>query len=171
VRIARLQRLAVGIVETEYGATDAPRAAPGGFQLRNVSATYGIALLRDRQKELSVEAGVHSSKLTAGESVDAAAIPDGTLNPRPTFGLVGAAHFAKRLSLVAKGQWWMLDGERLSGRQIMLSVGLVHRTFERVQLGIGYAFNRVSLELEGDAVTPQIEPLFDGPSLMMIGAF
>lgn len=168
IRIARQQRLAFGIIESEFGAI-ASSGVPAGLEMRNLTLTYGIALLRDRQKELSVEAGLHFSELEGAHG--AAAIANGTLKPRPTFGLVGAAHFANRLSLVAKGQWLMLDAERLSGRQILLSLGLVHRTFERVQLGVGYVFNRMSLELEDGATARPIEPLFDGPSLVVTGAF
>jgi hypothetical protein len=51
------------------------------------------------------------------------------------------------------------------------SFAVFHRTFESVSFGVGYVFNRVALR-SGDAeLAARIEPLHQGPSLLVSASF
>lgn len=171
VRLANVQQLAAGVIETDFA--NSGQTNPNiDLELRNLHLTYGLTLLRDAQKNLTLQAGVTFGELTIdGDVDDSTPLQSGTLKPRPTLGAVGMAHFANKLSLAAKAQWLMLGGDQFSGRQIFVAIGLVHRTFERAHFGLGYVFNRVALDLKSAETPGQVEPSFDGPSLFLSGSF
>jgi hypothetical protein len=82
-----------------------------------------------------------------------------------------AAHFEGRVSIRANLQLLMLDGEGYSGRQMFASFGVFHHTFESASLGVGYVFNRVALRTGNAELAPRIEPLHQGPSLLVSASF
>jgi outer membrane protein len=161
VRLGRLHHVGIGVVETAYDLPEQLNLA-GDFEIRNVGLGYGFTLLRDHQKSLTVQAGVHFSELRFGRDAQETE----SLRPGPMLGAEAAAHFANKWSLGAKAQLLLLSGDRHSGRELFFAVGLQHQTFERVQLGFGYVFNRLSLT-SGEVLA---EPQYQGPSLLVTGS-
>jgi hypothetical protein len=82
-----------------------------------------------------------------------------------------AANFQSKLSLRAKLQLLLLDGEGYSGRQMFAAFGLYHRTFASVSFGVGYVFNRVALHPGNPELAALVEPLHQGPSLLVSASF
>jgi hypothetical protein len=87
------------------------------------------------------------------------------------FAVDAAAHLKRRLSIRAKLHLLMLDGEGYSGRQMFASFGVFHQTFERASFGVGYVFNRIALRDGNEALIAQIEPLHQGPGLLVSASF
>lgn len=167
LRFGRRHRAAVGGFETAYALASA--TAPNAeIDARNLQLTYGYYVLDDRQKTLTVQAGINVGEIS---SEGTAALLDGSLTPRPMLALDGAAHFANRLSVRARLQLLLLDGDRYSGRQMLASFGVFHQTFKNLSLGVGYVFNRVALTSDDVALATRLEPLHQGPSLLLNAAF
>jgi hypothetical protein len=82
-------------------------------------------------------------------------------------GVQAQAHFTGKLSVTGAAEWLMLAGDSYSGRQIFVSLGVLHRTFDRTSLGAGYVFNRVSLGSGAPALVA-LEPVYRGPSLAVV---
>ena len=85
--------------------------------------------------------------------------------------LDGAAHFANRVSIRARLQLLLLDGDRYSGRQMFASFGVFHKTFTNVSLGVGYVFNRIAITSVDNELAARLEPLHQGPSLLLTASF
>ncbi|HET8698012.1 MAG TPA: MipA/OmpV family protein [Gammaproteobacteria bacterium] len=164
VSVGRFHNVELGLRDTVYAATSA-----GRLELRMLRLGYGFTLVRDRQKELTLTAGIHVSRLELepGELGLPGGLPSASLSPRPVIGARALAHFTGKLTVTGTAEWLMLAGDRYSGRQIFVSVGLLHRTFERTSLGAGYVFNRVSLGA-GDPALAALEPVYRGPSLAVV---
>jgi outer membrane protein len=167
LRLRRRHRAAVGGFAATYARNDGP-AAGRDLEIRNLQALYGYYVLDDRQKTVLVQAGVNFGEISSDSALQ---LFDGSLKPMPMLALDGAAHFANRFSLRARLQLLLLDGERYSGRQMFASFGVFHRTFAKASLGIGYVFNRIALT-SGDAeLAERVEPLHQGPSLLLTASF
>jgi outer membrane scaffolding protein for murein synthesis (MipA/OmpV family) len=164
LRVARRHRVAVG----GFDATYSPSAG-AEILIRNLQLLYGYDLLDDRQKTVTVEAGLHVDKLSADDA--ALQLPGRTANPLPMLAVDAAARFESRLSIRARLQLLMLDGEGYSGRQMFAAFGLYHRTFANLSFGVGYVFNRVALRTANAELAPLIEPLHQGPSLLISASF
>ena len=65
----------------------------------------------------------------------------------------------------------MLDGDGYSGRQMFASFGIFHQTFEHASFGVGYVFNRIALRNGNEDLVAQIEPLHQGPSVLVSASF
>jgi MipA family protein len=167
-RVARSHEVGLGVLDMAYPATT-QTLADRDLDARNLHLVYGFTLLRDRQKMLNLQAGVHFSKLNLGNEGSDSRVD--SMEPRPMLGAEGAAHFAKKLSVSAKARLFVLDVDRHSSYQIFMSLGLQHRTFDRANLGIGYVFNRVSLTSDDPDLAARIEPLYRGPSVFVTGSF
>jgi outer membrane protein len=167
IRIARRHRVVAGAFDATY--SHATENADAKILIRNLHLLYGFDVLDDRQKTVTVQAGLHVDKLSSKD--DALQLPGRTAKPLPMLAVDAAAHFESRLSLRANLQLLMLDGEGYSGRQMFASFGLFHHTFDSVSLGVGYVFNRVALRTGNDQLAPRIEPLHQGPSLLVSAAF
>jgi outer membrane protein len=168
IRFAGRHRIVVGGFDAAY-----TRALGAGgdteIRIRNLQLVYGYDLLDDRQKTVTVEAGLHIDKLSAED--DALELPGRTAKPLPLLAVDGAAHFKGRLSIRARLHLLMLDGEGYSGRQMFASFGVFHRTFEHASFGVGYVFNRIALRTGNPELAAQIEPLHQGPSLLVAASF
>jgi outer membrane protein len=167
LRFGRRHRAAIGGFAATYARHAAPAAA-NDVEIRNLQLLYGYYVLDDRQKTVTVQAGVNFGNLS---SDGALSVLDGSLKPMPMLALDGAAHFAKRFSLRARVQLLLLDGERYSGRQMFASFGLFHHTFAKASLGIGYVFNRIALTSGEAGLAELVEPLYQGPSLLLTASF
>jgi outer membrane protein len=167
LRFGRRHRAALGGFEATYARNDGPAAARH-LEIRNLQALYGYYVLDDRQKTVLVQAGVNFGQISTEGGLG---LLDGSMKPMPMLALDGAAHFANRFSLRARLQLLLLDGERYAGRQMFASFGVFHRTFAKVNLGIGYVFNRVALTSGDDELAERVEPLHQGPSLLLTAAF
>ena len=168
IRFAGRHRIVVGGFDAAYSR--APEAGGDGeIRIRNLQLVYGYDVLDDRQKTVTLEAGLHIDKLSAED--DALELPGRTAKPLPLFAVDGAAHFKGRLSIKARLHLLMLDGDGYSGRQMFASFGVVHQTFEHASFGVGYVFNRVALRTGNAELAAQIEPLHQGPSLLVSATF
>jgi outer membrane scaffolding protein for murein synthesis (MipA/OmpV family) len=168
IRFARRHRLVVGGFDATYSRTTEGNA-DAVIRIRNLQLLYGFDVLDDRQKTVTVEAGLHVDKLSAQD--DALQLPGRTAKPLPMLAVDAKAHLDRRISLTAKLQLLTLDGEGYSGRQMLASFGLFHQTFESVSLGAGYVFNRVALRSGNAELVARIEPLHQGPSLLVSASF
>jgi outer membrane protein len=166
MRIGRGHRVVVGGFDATY--TRAPEIE-ADIRIRNVHLLYGYDLLGDRQKRITVAAGLHVDKLFAEDAV--LQLPGRTSKPRPLLAVDAAANFKNRVSLTAKLHLLMLDGEEYSGRQMFASFGVFHHTFEHASFGVGYVFNRIALSTGRPELAAQIEPLHQGPGLFIAGSF
>jgi outer membrane protein len=168
IRFARRHRVVVGAFDAAY--THAPDAGPDSeIQIRNLHLLYGYDVLDDRQKTVTVEAGLHVDKLSAED--DALELPGRTAKPLPLLAVDAAVHFKRRVSIRAKLDLLMLDGEGYSGRQLFASFGVFHHTFAHASFGVGYVFNRIALRTGNPELAAQIEPLHQGPSLLVAASF
>jgi outer membrane scaffolding protein for murein synthesis (MipA/OmpV family) len=167
LRFGRRHRAAIGGFEATYARIEGP-TADDDLRIRNLQLLYGYYVLDDRQKTVAVQAGVNFGQIS---SDGARALLDGSLKPMPMLALDGAAHFANRFSLRARLQLLLLDGERYSGRQMFASFGVFHHTFAKASLGIGYVFNRVALTSGEAELAARVEPLHQGPSLLLTASF
>jgi len=167
-RFAQRHRIVVGAFDAAYArAPDA--SGDSAIRIRNLQLLYGFDLLDDRQKRVTVEGGLHVDKLSAED--DALGLPGHTAKPLPLFAVDGAAHFKGRLSIKAKLHLLMLDGDGYSGRQMFASFGVFHQTFEHASFGVGYVFNRIALRNGNEDLVAQIEPLHQGPSVLVSASF
>ena len=96
---------------------------------------------------MTLLAGVHIGEF----SVDAAdgAATDGVARstiPLPVVGASAVARFMGNWSANADLRAFLLHADRYSGYQAFARFALLHQTFRRTQLGIGYVFNRVALD-------------------------
>jgi outer membrane scaffolding protein for murein synthesis (MipA/OmpV family) len=164
MRFARRHRVVVGAFDATYS-----RNAGAEILIRNLQLLYGYDVLDDRQKTVTIEGGLHVDKLSSRD--DALQLPGRTAKPLPMLAADAAAHFEGRFSLKARLQLLMLDGEGYAGRQMFASFGLYHQTFANVSFGVGYVFNRIALRTGNDELVAGIEPLHQGPSLMMSASF
>ena len=168
IRFAGRHRIVVGGFDAAYlRALDA--GGDSEIRIRNLQLLYGYDLLDDRQKTVTVEAGLHVDKLSA--EVDALELPGHTAKPLPLLAVDAAARFKGRLSIRAKLHLLMLDGDGYSGRQMFASFGVFHQTFEHASFGIGYVFNRIALTTGNPELALQIEPLHQGPSVLVAASF
>jgi len=164
MRFGRRHRVVVGAFDATYsGAADAE------ILIRNLQLLYGYDVLDDRQKTVTVEAGLHVDKLSSEN--DELALPGHTAKPLPMLAVDATANFESRVSIRAKLQLFMLDGEGYSGRQMFASFGVYHHTFASVSFGLGYVFNRVALRTGNEELAARIEPLHQGPSLLVSASF
>jgi hypothetical protein len=168
IRFAGHHRIAVGGLDATYTrALDAGNDSE--LRIRNLQVVYGFDLLDDRQKTVTVEAGLHIDELSADD--DALGLDGRTAKPLPLLAVDAAAHFKGRLSIKAKLSLLMLDGDGYSGRQMFASFGVFHHTFEHASFGVGYVFNRVALRTGNPELAAQIEPLHKGPGLLVSASF
>jgi hypothetical protein len=168
IRFAGRHRIVVGGFDAAYlRALDA--GGDSEIRIRNLQLLYGYDLLDDRQKTVTLEAGLHVDKLSA--EVDALELPGHTAKPLPLLAVDGAARFRGRLSIKAKLHLLMLDGDGYSGRQMFASFGVFHQTFEHASFGVGYVFNRIALRNGNEELVAQIEPLHQGPSVFVSTSF
>lgn len=164
LRFGQRHRAAIGAFEATYART--PAAAE--LRIRNLQALYGYYVLDDRQKTVTVQAGLNVGKISADGELQ---LPRDSLKPMPMLALDGSAHFANRFSIRARLQLLFLDGGHYSGRQMFASLGVFHQTFANVSLGVGYVFNRIALTSGELALAERLEPLHQGPSLLLTASF
>jgi hypothetical protein len=117
---------------------------------------------------LTVQAGVNLGTVSADGGTR---VFEDSLTPMPMLALDGSAYFANRLSVRARLQLLLLNGDRYSGRQMLASFGLFHQTFAKVSLGVGYVFNRIALKSDDAELAARLEPLHSGPSLLLRASF
>jgi outer membrane protein len=168
VRLARRHRVVFGGFDTTYSRVLAA-GADTEMRIRNLQLLYGFDVLDDRQKNVTVQAGLHVDKLSSQD--DALGLSGRTAVPLPMLAVDAAAHFESRFSIRAKLHLLMLDGDGYSGRQMFASFGLYHHTFQSVSIGVGYVFNRIALRTGNADVQARIEPLHQGPSLLISASF
>jgi outer membrane protein len=165
LRFGRRHRAAIGGFDATYSRGG---GADLEVDIRNVQLLYGYYVIDDRQKTVTVQAGVNVGKISSEGDVE---LLDDWLTPMPMLAVDGAAHLANRLSIRARLQLLLLDGDGYSGRQMFASFGLFHQTFAKVSLGVGYVFNRIALTSGDDTLAAQLEPLHQGPSLLFTASF
>ncbi len=168
LRFARRHRIVLGGFDATYSRT-AAGGADRELRIRNLQLLYGFDVLDDRQKTVSVQAGLHLDDIALED--DELQLPGRSTKPLPMLAIDGAAHFDSRISIRAKLHLLLLDGDGYSGRQMFASFGVFHKTFPNVSLGAGYVFNRVALRSGVPGLAERIEPLHQGPSLLVTASF
>ncbi len=168
VRFARRHRVVLGGFDATYSRT-AIGGAGRELRIRNLQLLYGFDLIDDRQKTVTVQAGLHIDDISLEH--DELELPGRSTKPLPMMAIDAAAHFDNRFSLRAKLHLLLLDGDSYSGRQMFASFGVFHKTFTNVSLGAGYVFNRVALKSGVPGLAERIEPLHQGPSLLVSASF
>ena len=58
-----------------------------------------------------------------------------------------------------------------NARKMVASFGVFHPTFARASFGVGYAFNLIALRTGNPELAAQIEPLHQGPSVLVAASF
>ncbi len=167
-RFARRHRVVVGGFDATYSHMTAG-GADTEIGIRNLQLLYGFDVLDDRQKTVTIEAGLHIDELSA--DAEELQLPGRTAKPFPMLAVDAAAHFKSRLSVRAKLHLLMLEGDGYAGRQMFASFGLYHHTFPNVSFGLGYVFNRIALRTGNAEVAARVEPLHQGPSVLIAGSF
>jgi hypothetical protein len=161
LRFRQRHRVGIGGLSTSYGP----------LMIKNLQLVYGFDLVADQQKTLTLQAGLQTGEISL-EADDAMwHVPARSTALLPTFGVDSVAHFRNRFSIGARLQWFRLEADRYTGRQVFASFGVFHRTFDKASLGIGYVFNRISLTSGKDELGASIEPLYQGPSLLVSMSF
>jgi len=140
--------------------------------LRDLHLAYGFDLIRDAQKTVTLLGGVHIGEFSV-EAVEGAAsdaVARSTI-PLPLVGVSAAARFMGNWSGHGDLRAFLLNDDRYSGYQAFVRIALLHQTFRRTQLGIGYVFNRVSLDSDEVDFGARLVSTYRGPSLVVLGSF
>jgi outer membrane scaffolding protein for murein synthesis (MipA/OmpV family) len=167
LRFGRRHRAAIGGFDATYSRTVG--AVTGNeIRVRNLQLLYGYYVLDDRQKTVTAQAGVNIGKISTDGDLQ---LLERSMRPMPMLALDGAAHFANRVSIRARLQLLLLDGDRYSGRQMFASFGVFHQTFANVSFGVGYVFNRIAITSVDNELAARLEPLHQGPSLLLTASF
>lgn len=143
----------------------------GAAELRDFNIGYAFALIEDSQKSVDVGTGINVSEVSIGLGDSTAA--DAALRskaPLPYLGITARAQFKRKLAARAQAQWSPVDYGDYSGYRLFVTAGISHRTFRRASFGVGYVFNRLSLQAQGtDAGRLDFD--YEGPTLTVTGFF
>jgi outer membrane protein len=168
VLFAQRHRVDVGYSRALHTFSNAPVASE--LTVRDLQLAYGFDLIRDAQKEVTVLAGFHVSELSVRTASAAGRETDSTL-PLPVLGVAGLARLTGKLSAHADLRWFLLDADRHSGNQVLARAALMHRTFDKIGLGIGYVFSRLSLDSDDGDLGGHITSSYRGPTFVLAGSF
>lgn len=146
-----------------------PSVAQAEFRERYIG--YALTVLDEPQKTLRAAVGINVSRIEL-HGVDAAVAPEHlrSRSPRPYVAAAAEARFKRKLAATAQVQWSLLGYEGYSGARLLFAAAITHRTFRRAAFGLGYVFNRLSVEAK-DADAARLDFDYDGPLLTIAGYF
>lgn len=130
---------------------------------------YSINVLDQPQKTLRVAVGINESRMTLEGT--GSVLTDRHLrskSPRPYLAAKADARFKRKLGVSAQVYWALNGYEGYSGARLLVAAAITHRTFRRAEFGLGYIFNRLSIEPK-DSDTGRLDFDYDGPLLMLTG--
>lgn len=162
VRIAGPHRIVAGLFESEHSGRTRNCAC-----LRAAHVGYGIGVLEDRQKDVTLYAGLHLSELGSDSAAPVSERSDG---PRPVLGALATLRFRGKWVVGGEARWSLLAHEPYRGRRLF-AVASLRRTFGRTSLGLGYVFDRIHLESSAAGVQSELDADYAGPSLAIEGTF
>jgi hypothetical protein len=118
------------------------------FDLRIYKLTYTYSVMQRDRGYLGVSIGAHIADSTIGlseQSLGQAEISSITA-PLPVLGLRGAYEFTDRLTLIASGEFFVVEFDNVDGSLVDLYLGLDYQIIEHLAFGLGY--NRVDFDVD-----------------------
>ena len=173
---------AVTVTEIRFGDTvftvDLPISS--FFDVDVTHASYSYSLLFDEKKELAIQAGLSVQDFkfgilgTGGQGIIEA--DSGITAPLPAIGITGGYAFTDKLYLrggvgVFSFEFTVSDEDELRGEITTAMLGLYHKTFEHMQLGLAYYFFDVNADFGNAAGFNSIKYSYNGPALSVSASF
>lgn len=132
-----------------------------------VRLAYSYSLMRDRQKELGVTAGVtyarFETELSADDSQQSERLK--VEAPLPTMGLFGSVALGSKWRLNANINIFALDFDRYDGFMGSFILGVDRRFGDVIGAGIGYNFYTMRLDSKDENLRGTFRMLHHGPKL------
>jgi outer membrane scaffolding protein for murein synthesis (MipA/OmpV family) len=134
---------------------------------------YSYSLMRDRQKELGVTAGLSYSRFETGIRTE-----DGEQTerlkvkvPLPTIGVFGSVALGSDWRLGADIHVFALDFDRYEGFLSYLNLGLDRKFSDVFRGGIGYSFYGTRLKAKDEDLRGLLRVRYHGPKLYLSATF
>lgn len=169
-RFAPRHYLHAGAFDAVHNAnpdSEAPSFAQATF--RQWYLGYSVNVLDQPQKTVRVALGLNASRMTLEGT--GSVVTDRHLrseSPRPYLAALADARFKRKFGVTAQVHWALHGYEGYSGARLLVAAAVTHRTFRRAEFGLGYVFNRLSLEPK-DSDIGRLDFDYDGPLLMITG--
>ena len=134
---------------------------------KHVRLAYSYSLMRDRQKELGVTAGLAYSQFETGlRANDTQQSERLKVNaPLPTLGVFGSVAVGGKWRLGADINVFALDFDQYDGYMAYLNLGLDRRFGDVVSAGIGYNLYGMQLNAKDDDLNGTFKIRYHGPKL------
>ena len=124
---------------------------------------YGLSLLRDEQKELSILGGIHIADIEYRVRDPDNAIRASTTPILPVIGVRGRVNFSERISAEANIEAFALDFDGYSGELFDASLSGRYRVSEKAFTGVGYRFYRHNIRSGDDSLFGEYQIDYYGP--------
>jgi outer membrane scaffolding protein for murein synthesis (MipA/OmpV family) len=162
------ESIEIGGVEFPAGTT-----VSSGFDTQILRFGYAYTLMKDRQKELGLMAGVHystfDSRVSAAETGQN--VRSDAETPLPVIGVHGLLALGAKMRLGAKIQVFRLEFDRYEGSLNYLTLDLQHPVSEHFSLGVSYTYYKMKLDSKNEALRGSLEVTHRGPALFLTAAF
>jgi hypothetical protein len=171
-RVAPRHYLHAGAFDAVHNANpDSPLPSFAQATFRQWYLGYSVTVLDQPQKTLRAAVGLNASRMALEGA--GSVVPDRHLrsqSPRPYVAALADARFKRKFGVTAQVHWSMHGYEGYSGSRLLVAAAITHRTFRRAEFGLGYIFNRLSLE-PTDSDAGRLDFDYDGPLLSITGYF
>ena len=139
------------------------------IESKYVRLAYSYSLMRDRQKELGVTAGLTYSSFEIGLNAnDTQQSERLKVNaPLPTLGVFGSVAIGSKWRLGADIDVFGLDFDQYDGYMAYLNLGLDRKFGDVISAGIGYNIYAMSLNSKGDDLNGTLRMRHHGPKLYL----
>ncbi len=134
-----------------------------------VRLAYSYSLMRDRQKELGVTAGLTYARFETGLSADGTQQSERlkVKAPLPTIGVFGSVALGSTWRLSADANVFALDFDRFDGFMAYLNLGIDRKFGGNIGAGMGYNFYGVRLNAKDDNLRGTFRMRHYGPKLYL----
>lgn len=139
------------------------------IESKHVRLAYSYSLMRDRQKELGVTAGLTYSQFETGlRANDTQQSERLQVNaPLPTLGVFGSVAVSSKWRLSADINVFALDFDQYDGYMAYLNLGLDRKFGDVISAGIGYNIYAMSLNSKDDDFRGTFRIRHHGPKLYL----
>jgi len=124
---------------------------------------YGLSILRDEQKELSIMGGIHVADINyrvngVNESIKASTTP-----VLPVLGVRGRVNFTDKISVEANIEAFALDFDAYSGELFDVSISGRYRMSDPWFTGVGYRYYRHNIRSGDQSLFGEYQIDYQGP--------
>jgi outer membrane protein len=143
------------------------------IESKHIRLAYSYSLMRDRQKELGVTAGLTYSQFETGLHADDTQQSESVKvkAPLPTMGVFGSVAVGSKWRLGADINVFGLKFDRYEGYMAYLNLGLDRKFGDAIGVGIGYNLYTMRLDAEDEDLRGTFRIRHHGPKLYMTFLF